>query len=479
MHRTSKLPIFAHIIGMAIVAMTLQEGHALSSPTRGPGPATNQPQTNLKSSPPKTTVYWFVKSSWRGKTAGLIDQVEEHLAQQRIIAFQTVQAIAEPNSALDKPFAHAASLVKLGKKALFDLDLDAAQKNVAEAVQTYEQSFHRFIDSPFGYGPLVDALGLLASTAHQNGKEDLTRQAISKLLVLNPKFNFPKNSPEDLKESLLNYKLEQGEVGTAPLAIETKPSGVVVYVDGKKVGRSPVTVQGLAEGSHYVTVQRRGLASMTKTVTLAPPTKGTISITMRPVRSGLFPALKRALGEFEKTQAGPGVAAAAKNLGVQVLILGRIVVRGTEAQVTVTTYDLRRHRPTTADAHGTATNGAAIEVSSFKQRVNLTDLNGAPAKIAQMAVAPLAPKPKPSRKAAAKKPKKKRVSSWVTIKTGWHKFRRWKGFWYTIGGTAGLVVAGVAVGLAVGLTRQRRAFIPAGSRHVILAHVPGPGQIAW
>jgi len=406
-----------------------------------------------------------------------MDQVEEHLKQQNIIDFHTVQDIAKSNSALDKAFAHAAALVKLGKKALFDLDLDAAQKNIAEAVQIFERSFHRFIDSPFGFSPLIDALSLLASTAHQNGNSDLTRKVLSKLLVLNPKFSFVKDAPQGLKESLLNYKLEQGEVGTAPLTIETKPPGVVIYVDGKKVGRSPVEVPSLAEGTHYVTARRRGLASTTKTVVIVPPTKSTVNIALRPVRPGLFPALKQARQEFEKTRSGPGVAATARNLRVQVLFLGRIVVRGTEARVTIITYDLR-HRDTPTRSTETQTKGAQPIGTKFERRVNLTDLNGSPARIAQMAVAPLAPKPV-TRHQATIKTNKKKTSSWMTIRTGWRRFRRWKGFWYTVGGTAGLVVAGIAVGLAVGLTSQRRAFIPAGSRHVILARIPRPGQIAW
>ena len=48
-------------------------------------------------------------------------------------------------------------------------------------------------------------------------------------------------------------KLPQGSI-----EIATSPAGALAYVDGRMVGFTPTTVDGLAEGTHYVTLRRAG-----------------------------------------------------------------------------------------------------------------------------------------------------------------------------------------------------------------------------
>jgi len=62
--------------------------------------------------------------------------------------------------------------------------------------------------------------------------------------------------------------LPKAAVAPGQLQIRTEPSGARVLVDGQKRGTSPVTVEGLAPGSHMVTVEGP-LGAVTQEVTVA------------------------------------------------------------------------------------------------------------------------------------------------------------------------------------------------------------------
>jgi serine/threonine-protein kinase len=75
------------------------------------------------------------------------------------------------------------------------------------------------------------------------------------------------------------------------LAIRSTPPGAVVLVDGQEVGRTPVTVQSLAPGSHIVRVSYEGFVAQERPVEIsdARPSQ-TLTFGLEPSRSAGLPA---------------------------------------------------------------------------------------------------------------------------------------------------------------------------------------------
>ena len=409
----------------------------------------------------KVSLFWYMKSSYRGKCEELVRQIEENLRHDPRLDFKPAQEILEPKKKVEEAFERAETAVSKAKKALFNLELAKAKTAIQQAIDIYEENLHGFIDGPFGFQPLEKALAVQVSVAFQTGDDDITRRALLKILALRPKVKFDeKKFPSGVKEKLLNLRLERDELGTASIQVASKPNAAVVYLNGKKIGRAPVSLPKVKLGYHYVTLRRDGYKTMTKVVKVSPPDGVTTTIKMKKANTELFASLVQALHNLGGARAGPGVVGASKVLGVKILILGRITMRGNEATVNLFPYDVRTKR---------------LLKGPIKETIDVTDLGTKPATLAKKVLSdvPLDGSEKKVTK-KKKKTKKKSGSSWKSFKKSWKKFRNWKGFWYTVGGVAGAVVIGATVGLVLGLTPQDRwTRMPGGSRTVILRHRSG------
>jgi hypothetical protein len=417
------------------------------------------------SAPPKVTIYWLVKSRHRAKTDPLVNQVENNLRHNRAIKFKNVQEILEPEEDYKKAFKEAEKLVKTGEKARFNLELDKAITQLTQAVETYEKYFHGFLDSPFGTQPLLKALKLLAVTHHQNGQAESAKMTITKMLALRPKLTFdPKVFPAGMKETMLNLRLEMDEIGTTSLQIASRPGAAEVHVNGKKLGRAPATASNVQTGYHYVTLRRKGFRTVTKAVKVEPPKAGSVTIRMEKVSAELFSHLKAARQAMGGPRATPGIRGAGTLLKVDILMLGRVALRGQEATVTIVAYDLRTGRL----------------LKSVRRTVDTGDLGSKPDDIAKeiFSGVRLDGKAGPI-KIKKKKKTKPGVPAWVRFKRKWRKFRRWKGFWPVVGGTAGVIVVGVVVGLTLGLMDRGQVRMPGGTRFVVFKHGYGARVASW
>jgi hypothetical protein len=441
----STITVVLHLFG----SPSVPEAKAWEPREVRPSATTNETEKKR----PKVTLYWFMKSSYRAKTGELVRQIEENLRHDQKISFRPAREILEPGTQAEEAFGRAEKLVKEAKDLAFNLELEKAKSKAKEAVRLYEDNFHGFLEGPFGTQPLEKALAALAAIAFQSGQADLTRKALMKLMALKPKLKHdPKKFPAGMKETILNLQLEMDEMGTAAIQISTKPKAARVFLNGKKLGRSPLNAPKVKMGYHYVSLRRDGYKSTTKVVKVEPPTGPVLSVRMDKVSPKLFGHLREALDNLGAARAGSGAVGAGNVLGVQILILGRIVMRGNEAKVTLFPYDLRSRRLLKGPVTAT---------------MDVGDLGDKPASLAKRVLSDVPldgsiPKVK-------KKKKKKKSVFWKGVKQKWRSFREWEGFWYTVGGVAGVIVLGTAIGLAVGLSpRNEITRIPGGTRTVIL-----------
>ncbi len=95
----------------------------------------------------------------------------------------------------------------------------------------------------------------------------------------------PKTQPVNViagREQTVTVRLE--EIPTGFLTIATDPIQCEVFIDGRNVGRSPLSRHRTYEGSHEVEVRREGYESQTRQVTIAPRQTEEMEFTLR--RSG-------------------------------------------------------------------------------------------------------------------------------------------------------------------------------------------------
>jgi hypothetical protein len=127
---------------------------------------------------------------------------------------------------------------------------------------------------------------------------------------------------ENGKTIMLALLLEKSAAGSAPspptsppatgsLLVTTLPGGATVAVDGAPRGTAPVTVTGLAAGSHTVTLSKAGYTDYTGTLTLPAGKTTMLNITLvtAPASAGTAaPSLQgpRATASAAATQAAAG-----------------------------------------------------------------------------------------------------------------------------------------------------------------------------
>ena len=80
---------------------------------------------------------------------------------------------------------------------------------------------------------------------------------------------------------VLNVTLSP-EIGK--LTVKSNPSGAEVYVDGKKVGTTPLENYTVTAGTHEITLIKDGYQNFTKTVTVKPGEKASITAALTPAK---------------------------------------------------------------------------------------------------------------------------------------------------------------------------------------------------
>ena len=117
-------------------------------------------------------------------------------------------------------------------------------------------------------------------------------------------------------------KLPQGSI-----EIATSPAGALAYVDGRMVGFTPTTVDGLAEGTHYVTLRRLGSVRRVEPVKVSAKAPASLAAVLEPSTGAADLAqgaelLEDGVGDpIAKAQAQAGLATMGDLLGVEQVVI--------------------------------------------------------------------------------------------------------------------------------------------------------------
>jgi hypothetical protein len=129
------------------------------------------------------------------------------------------------------------------------------------------------------------------------------------------------------------------------LVVQTEPAGAEIYVDGRSYGPSPVRVEGLLVGAHYVTIKHLGHERTIRRAELTGA-QSTVRYTLSPnerarlVASEEFQRVLRA--ELGEERAGPNLRSLGSTLGAAQVLVGVVRPLGErQMHLQVWLYDIR------------------------------------------------------------------------------------------------------------------------------------------
>ena len=136
--------------------------------------------------------------------------------------------------------------------------------------------------------------------------------------------------PAPAREAPAARRVER-EARRGAIRVTSAPAGAAVLLDGRRVGETPVTIDGLAPGRYALAVRRSGYESVSRTVRIRPGTQYEAELALRaaaPPRPAP-PARARPEPVAEPAPAPPApVAAATGTVEILVRPWGRIEVNG-------------------------------------------------------------------------------------------------------------------------------------------------------
>ncbi|AKF10668.1 PEGA domain-containing protein [Sandaracinus amylolyticus] len=231
---------------------------------------------------------------------------------------------------------------------------------------------------------LVDAHMLAAVARCQMRRARECEEGFARVLVFREGQEFDASrypaSAQDAFERARTRTLA-GPRGT--LIVETEPAGAEIYVDGRSYGPSPVRVDGLLRGDHYVTIKHLGYERVIRRATLDgndSRVRYELATNERAqlVASQEFQRVLR--GELGEERAGANLRSLGNTLGAAQVIVGVVRPIGDhEMHVQVWLYDIRT-RFLLATREGTITHDEAGMVTARQMAIDLyrgVDLGGA------------------------------------------------------------------------------------------------------
>ncbi len=403
-----------------------------------------------ESAKPKVTILVDVPPKDRKRLKGVLRWIRKGLRRNEKLDYIPMQRLLEKPKGSMQRIRKAVRLMDQATRLMQNLEFAKAIPKLNKAVRKLEYSFLGLLRLKVKAQPLADALRLLATAYFLDGQAKMAKATVQRLLVISPKIRYKAGLfPKQMAQLVDDERLMFDEFGTSTVVIKTEPPGARVYLNAKRVGRSPITVKGVRRGFNYLTARLPGYRTTTMGLPVDPPKLKRVTVKLRRFKRDPLPLMARAFMAMGKPEMGKDLDALAERMDVDILVLARAEAFQDLAKVTLFAYDRRL---------GELLKGP-VKVSISQDFPKPKALRAAQMLLSGVRLDGKRPPP----------PKKPRRSTWVRFKDGMIRFRRWKGFWPTVGTIAGIVVTGVVVGLAVGLGPPDGAPVR-GSRHVILGH---------
>jgi hypothetical protein len=323
-------------------------------------------------------------------------------------------------------------LLEDGRKLMIALELPQSIKKLQQSIDVLGKVLPHIKKLE-----LADAMMALAVAQWMHGDKREGKATFVRLLVWRSdyKFDTERYAPS-LLQPFEEARREVEKTRRGSLEITTDPAGAQAYVDGKYVGITPASAEGLVSGEHWVTVKKEGYRKAVMPGVVSPRAPVAVNVTLE--RSGKYLLVEQALSAVEKKIGSPTLDSSCDDLKEVLFIDHAVFVRAAPIvspgmiDLEVFLYDLRLHR----------------RLSSVARKIAIADIETQLQNLAGTLYANV--KYDAELEAPADAPPPKQVVRRKFYKTWW--------FWTVIG----VVAAGAAVTTGVLVARNRPVNCPRG-----------------
>ena len=237
-----------------------------------------------------------------------------------------------------------------GQKSLSSRDYTSAIKHLRSAVEQLSRMLP-FIKKH----ELAEAMLALGVALHEAGDRKAGRQEFLRLFVWRPDHKYDiSRYPERLLALFEEARKEVERAKRGSLEIRSDPPAAQVYVDGRYIGVTPASAEGLVVGEHFVTLKREGYHKAVQPVTVSAKVQGTVEFKLE--RSAKFLLVQEALRAVEKQLGRDRLEPDVDNLKEVLFLDHAVFVRGQRTgagklRVETYLYDLRSRRRLATETH--------------------------------------------------------------------------------------------------------------------------------
>lgn len=203
--------------------------------------------------PPRT---WLAPlGAEAGAGAGMISEKFDEAARQELRKSKRIEMRGDPRPAqaanatgADPRVDQAENLRTAAKASFAKKDFETALKQLQGALAFYEEG----IAAVNRLEAVLETLGYLGACSLALGYDDDAKDYFNRVLAIMPDAAPLDDYPVQSIELFEKLKKQQAKKKKGSLTIKTEPPGAIVKVDGTERGASPVTINDLPRGEHYV-----------------------------------------------------------------------------------------------------------------------------------------------------------------------------------------------------------------------------------
>lgn len=244
----------------------------------------------------------------------------------------------DPRTREEETLERARAALADGRRAYDALALDDAIARLGQSVSLYQQTGPLLHDLK----ELQGALTYLGAALTLRGSADEGESTFVELLTLNPGQTL-EGFPPTIERVFERALARVDAAPTGSVEIYSTPPYAAVYVDGRFEGVTPLTIQELVAGTHYVRIEKTGYTVHGAPLEVAAKQRITSQTRLRDIKRGaeLRDLTARAALEVGVEGMGGALRTLARQLVADTLIFVSVTQSGRDATLTGAVFDAR------------------------------------------------------------------------------------------------------------------------------------------
>ena len=242
----------------------------------------------------------------------------------------------DPQTREEGTLERARAALADGRRAYDALALDDAIARLGQAVSLYQQTGPLLGD----LDELATALAYLGASLVLRGSADEGESTFLELLTVSPSYQLADFPPS--VDRIFNRALQR--VDRAPaggIEIYSTPPYAAVFLDGRYAGVTPLVIDDMVAGTHYIRLERLGYRIEGAPLEVAPNQRITHQTRLRSVRRGaeLRDLAARGVAELSRPGMGGALRTLARRLVADALIFVAVSQSGPDATFSAGVFD--------------------------------------------------------------------------------------------------------------------------------------------